>query len=107
MNSVKLLGNVGADVNTFQFEKGKKVSFSFATTETYTNKENQEVKTTQWHRIIALGKVAENCEKIVSKGKFLNVEGKITYRTYQNSNQQNVTITEIVALSVAEYSKAN
>ncbi len=105
MNTVKLIGNVGADVNILAFENSKKASFSVATTEAYTNKENVEVKNTAWHKVVAWGKVADACEELISKGKLVSVEGKISYRTYKNSQDQTVNLTEIFAYKVEEYIK--
>jgi single-strand DNA-binding protein len=103
MNTVKLIGNVGTDVNVLTFDNGKKVSFSLATTDTYTDKNNQPVKNTAWHQVIAWGKIAEACERLVSKGKLMSIEGKIQYRNYTNSQNQKVYITEIQAFKVEEY----
>jgi len=103
MNSVKLIGNVGAEVNVMNFESGKKASFSLATTDTYTDKNNQEVKNTAWHNVIAWGKIAETCETLFSKGKRVSIEGKINYRNYTNSQNQKVYVTEIQAFKVEEY----
>jgi single-strand DNA-binding protein len=105
MNTVKLIGHVGADVNIMAFEKSKKASFSVATTDTYKNKENQEVKNTAWHKVVAWGKTADACEELISKGKLITVEGKIVYRTYTNSQNQTVNLTEIQAFKVEEYIK--
>jgi single-strand DNA-binding protein len=103
MNSVKLIGNVGAQVNIMNFEKSKKASFNLATTESFKDRNNQDVKTTAWHNIIAWGKLAEVCETLVSKGKSVSVEGKLVYRNYTNSQNQKVYITEIQAYKVEEY----
>jgi len=102
MNSVKLIGNVGREVNVMEFENGKKASFSLATNETYTNRNQEEVTNTAWHNVVAWGKVAQQCEQMLSKGKFIQVEGKLSYREYQNKENQTVKITEIVALKVEE-----
>lgn len=102
MNTVKLIGNVGNEVNVLDFENGKKASFSLATTESYTNKNNEEVKTTAWHNVVAWGKVAEVCANLVSKGKLVSVEGKLNYRNYVNKENKTVYVTEIVAFKVSE-----
>jgi single-strand DNA-binding protein len=102
MNTVKLIGNVGAEVNIMNFDKSKKASFSLATTDAYTDKNKQEVKTTAWHNVIAWGKTAELCESLITKGKRIQVEGKIVYRNYTNSQNQKVYITEIQAFKVEE-----
>jgi single-strand DNA-binding protein len=102
MNLVRLTGNAGQDVTMKVFENGKMAQFKLATSETYLNKNQEEVKTTQWHTIVAWGKTAEACEQVVTKGKLLQVEGKITYRQYVNKENQTVYITEIVAFNVQE-----
>jgi single-strand DNA-binding protein len=101
MNTIKLFGNVGTDLNVLTFDNGKKVSFSLSTTDTYTDKNNQPVKNTAWHQI-AWGKIAEAFEQLVSKGKLMSIEGKIQYQNYTNSQNQKVHITEIRAFKVKE-----
>ena len=44
MNSVKLIGNVGREINVKEFEGGKMLTFSLATDEGYVNKTKEEVK---------------------------------------------------------------
>lgn len=105
MNTVKLIGNVGSDVNVLSFENGKKASFSLATTESYTNKNNQEVKNTAWHNVVAWGKIAEICQDLVSKGKLVSIEGKLNYRNYVNKEEKTVYVTEIIAYKVSEVEK--
>jgi single-strand DNA-binding protein len=102
MNTVKLIGNVGNEVNVLSFDNGKKASFSLATNETYTNKKNEEVKNTTWHNIVAWGKVAEVCADLVSKGKLVSVEGKLNYRNYVSKENKTVYVTEIIAYKVTE-----
>jgi single-strand DNA-binding protein len=102
MNSVKLVGNVGREVNVREFEGGKVATFSVATSETYLNRNQEEVTSTAWHTVVAWGKLAQQCEQLLSKGKFVSVEGKINYRQYQNREDQTVRVTEIVAYKVEE-----
>ncbi|MBK9932705.1 MAG: single-stranded DNA-binding protein [Cytophagaceae bacterium] len=103
MNAVKLIGNVGQDVNVMNFENGKKASFSLATNESYKDKNNQEVKNTTWHNVIAWGKTADVCQSLLSKGKLVQIEGKISYRQYINAQNFKVNVTEIVAFKVEEF----
>jgi single-strand DNA-binding protein len=101
MNTVTLIGNAGNNIEIFKFEKSKKASFSLATNEKF--KQNNEEKTvTSWHNVIAWGKIAEQCETLISKGKFVKVEGKLVYRNYTNKDNQKVYITEIQAYKVEE-----
>ena len=102
MNTVKLIGNVGNEVNVLSFDNGKKASFSLATNETYTNKKNVEVKNTTWHNVVAWGKVAEVCADLLSKGKLVSIEGKLEYRNYINKENKTVYVTEIISYKVTD-----
>ncbi len=102
MNTVKLIGNVGREINLREFENGKMASFSIATNESYLNKNQEEVTTTTWHNVVAWGKLAKQAEQLLTKGKFVSIEGKINYRQYLNKENQNVRITEIVAFKIEE-----
>jgi single-strand DNA-binding protein len=106
MNSVKLIGNVGIEINVKEFEGGRAVSFSLATNETYINKNKEEVKSTAWHSVIAWGALAQKCETMLEKGKMISVEGRLSYRQYVNKDNQNVKTVEIVAFKVEEITRA-
>ena len=58
--------------------------------------EKEKIETTQWHNIVAWGKTAELIQKYVEKGKEIAVEGKLTYRTYEDKEGVKRSITEIV-----------
>lgn len=107
MNKVSLTGNVGKEVTARNFENGKLASFTMATNETYINKNNEEVTNTTWHNLVAFGKVAEVCERMVAKGKLLSVEGKLNYRSYKNKEDKMVYVTEIQIYKVEEVAKAS
>lgn len=102
MNTVKLIGNVGNAVNVLNFENSKKASFSVATKESYTNRNNEPVTNTTWHKVTAWGKVAAYCEKAITKGKLVEIEGKLNYSTYVNKDNQTVHVTEIIAHKITE-----
>lgn len=95
-NNVRLIGRVGNNPETKTFDNGMKVSFSLATSDFYYNDKNEKVENTQWHNIIAWGKTAELIQKYVEKGKEIAVEGKITYRTYDDKDGIKRNITEII-----------
>ncbi len=102
MNKVTLIGNVGKELITKNFTNGKLASFTLATNEKYMSKENKEVSNTTWHNLVAFGKVADVCERMISKGKLVSIEGKLNYRSYQNKENQTVYITEIQVYKVEE-----
>jgi single-strand DNA-binding protein len=106
MNSVRLIGNVGKTAQIKETPNSKIATFSLATNETYTNQNNEEIRNTTWHNVVAWGKLAEECEGLIVKGKFVNIEGKLNTRSYKNKSDQTVYVTEVVALKVNEVQAA-
>ena len=95
-NSVQLVGRVGNTPETKTFDNVTKVTLSLATSDFYYNDKKEKIETTQWHNIVAWGKTAELIQKYVEKGKEIAVEGKLTYRTYEDKEGVKRSITEIV-----------
>ena len=85
LNKVLLIGHLGDDVKMHYFEGGNCIGrFSLATNEVYTNKTTGEkITSTEWHNLVVRNKAAEICEKYLSKGDKIYVEGKIKSRQYQ------------------------
>lgn len=94
-NKVTLIGHTGKEVEIVNFEKGKIAKVSLATNDYYTNSLGERVEETQWHNLVFNGKLADIMEKYVQKGKEIAVEGKLTYRTYDDKDGQKRYITEI------------
>ena len=96
-NRVSLIGYVGQnpDVRTFESNR-KKASFSLATNEYYTNEKGERVESTEWHNLVAWGKLADVVEKYVEKGREIVAEGKITYRSYDDKEGNKRYVTEIL-----------
>lgn len=108
MNTLLLIGNVGNDVKVKTFENGNiTASVSLATNETYTNHAGEKLEETQWHNVVAFGKTAEYLQKNVKKGDSLAVEGRIKYRSYENTENVKVWVTEIFAKKITHFSKSN
>ena len=83
-NKVTLIGRTGKDVETVKFENGKIAKVSLATSDHYTNALGEKVEETQWHNLVANGKLADIMEKYVEKGKEIAVEGKVIYRNWDD-----------------------
>ncbi len=94
-NKVTLIGRTGKEVETVNFENGMLAKVSLATSDHYTNAKGEKVEETQWHNLVAFGKTAEIMQKYVEKGHEIAVEGKITYRNYDDKDGQKRYITEI------------
>ena len=95
-NKVQLIGNLGGKPEVKTTESGKKLAtFSVATSESYRNAKGEKVTETQWHRVIAWGKVAEIAEKYLDKGKEVAIEGKLINRSYTDKEGTKKYITEV------------
>lgn len=94
-NKVTLIGRTGKDVETIELENGLIAKVSLATSDFYKNSKGEKIEETQWHNLVAFGKTAEIMSKFVEKGNEIVVEGKITYRNYDDKEGNKRTITEI------------
>lgn len=95
-NKVQLIGNLGNAPEVKTLESGKKMArFSVATSENYRNARGEKVTETQWHNLVAWGKLAEIAEKYLSKGKEVAIEGKLINRSYNDKDGNKKYITEI------------
>ncbi len=96
INKVILIGHLGDEVKMNYFEGGNSLGrFPIATNESYTNRQTGErVTTTEWHNIVVRNKLAETCEKYLSKGDKVYVEGRIKTRQWEQEGQKRYT-TEI------------
>ena len=95
-NKVTLIGHTGKEVEVFNFENGtKKATVSLATSDYYINAAGERVEETQWHNLVAFGKVVDILEKYVPKGKEIAIEGKLTYRSYDDKDGTKRFVTEI------------
>ncbi len=96
-NKVQLIGNLGGKPEVKNTEGGKKVAtFSMATNEIYRNAQGEKVTETQWHRLVAWGKIADRVEKYLDKGKEVAIEGKLLNRSYTDKDGTKKYISEIL-----------
>ena len=71
MNKVVLMGRLGGNPVSSATKSGKRIAtFNIATNEYYKNENGEKVKRTDWHKVVATGKTAEACEKMLNKGSF-------------------------------------
>lgn len=97
LNKVMLIGHLGDEVKMHYFEGGGCVGrFPLATNETYVNKQNNErITNTDWHNIVVRNKGAEICEKYLSKGDKVYIEGRLKTRKWQDEKGNDRYATEI------------
>ena len=97
LNKVMLIGHLGDDVKIHFFEGGGCIGrFPIATNEVYTNKTSGEkVTNTDWHNVVLRNKAAEICEKYLSKGDKIYIEGRLKTRKGQDQDKKDRYTTEI------------
>ena len=97
LNKVMLIGNLGDDVKMHYFEGGGCIGrFPIATSETYTSKQtNERITNTEWHNIVVRNKGAEICEKYLSKGDKVYIEGRLKTRKWTDDKGNDRYSTEI------------
>ena len=98
LNKAMLIGHLGDEVKMHYFEGGNSLGrFPVATNESYTSKQTGErITSTEWHNIVVRNKLAEICEKYLSKGDRVYVEGRIKTRQWEQDGIKRYT-TEIHA----------
>lgn len=105
VNKVILIGHLGDEIKMHYFEGGNAIGrFPIATNESYTNKQTGEkVTTTDWHNIVVKNKLAEICEKYLTKGDKVYCEGKLKNKHWEQEGVKRyateVHVTEMTFLS--------
>ena len=97
LNKVMLIGHLGDDVKMHYFDGGGSIGrFPLATNESYLNKSTGEkINSTEWHNIVVRNKAAEICEKYLSKGDKIYIEGRIKTRKWTGEDGNDRYSTEI------------
>jgi single-strand DNA-binding protein len=97
LNKVQLIGNVGQEPDIRFTQDGKPIAnLSIATSDTWNDKQGQKQEKTEWHRVVAFGKLAEIIQQYVKKGSKLFVEGKLQTRKWTDKEGQDKYTTEII-----------
>jgi single-strand DNA-binding protein len=103
LNKVMLIGRLGGKPELrYLPQKERAVArFSLATNERLFNPvTNESSVRVEWHRIIAWGKLAEFCEKFLTQGKQIYLEGKLRTRSWQDRDGNKRSTTEIEAQNI-------
>ncbi len=97
VNKVILVGRLGADPEVRYTPGGAAVAnFRMATSENWT-KDGERQERTEWHKIVAFGKLGEICGEYLAKGKQVYIEGRIQTRSWEDKDGNKRWMTEIVA----------
>ena len=96
LNKVMLIGRLGRDPELRYTPSGQAYAkFSMATDETWTDKNGEKKTKTEWHNIVAWGKLSEICNQFLKKGRLVYVEGRIQTRQWEDNTGAKRQITEI------------
>jgi len=100
INKVIVIGNLGANpvIRTLPKSGQNVANFSLATTERFTDRNGDRQERTEWHRVVAFGRIADSCQQFLSKGRQVYVEGRLSTRQYEAKDGTGKRYrTEIVA----------
>jgi len=98
VNKVILIGNLGKDPEVRYSQAGAAIaSFNVATTETWKKQDGTKEELTEWHRIVAFGRLGEICGEYLAKGSKVFIEGRLQTRKWEDKDGNPKYTTEIVA----------
>lgn len=97
INKITLIGNIGKDPELRVMQNGTSVTtFSLATTDEWKDKQGETVESTEWHRIVVYGKLAEIAKEYCKKGNQVYIEGQLKVRRWQDENGNEQKTPEII-----------
>jgi len=101
INKAILIGNLGADPEMKYTASGTPLcTFRIATSEVFNDREGNQQERTEWHRVVAWGKLGEICGQYLSKGRQVYIEGSIRTRSWDDKDGNRRYMTEINARDV-------
>lgn len=97
-NNVRLIGHVGQNPKLVSAgEQNSVVSMTIATNDIYKDNQGNKATRTEWHNIVAFGRIANLIMQYTKKGDHIMLEGRLQTRQYVNKEQQQRYVTEIIA----------
>ena len=99
MNKVILIGNLASDPEAFTTQSGiSRSTFRIAVQRRFANA--QGVREADFFTIVAWRQTADFCNRYLTKGRKVAVEGSIQNRSYDAQDSSKRTVTEIIADSI-------
>lgn len=101
LNKAMIIGRLGQDPDVRYTQSNTAVAnLSVATSERYKDKQGEWKENTEWHRVVAWGRLAEICQEYLKKGSQVYIEGPIQTRKWEDKEGQTRYSTEIKALTM-------
>ncbi len=98
LNKVMLIGNMGNDPEMRFTPNGNPVtSFRIATNRIYTTAEGERKQETDWFNIVTWNKLAEQCNRSLTKGRLVYVEGRLRTHSWDGPDGQKRYRTDVIA----------
>ena len=98
INRITITGNLGSEPEMRFTPNGRPAtSFRVATNWRYTTPEGERKEETEWFSVVTWGKLAEQCNQFLNKGRLVYVEGRLRLRTWEGQDGQKRAKNEIVA----------
>ncbi len=97
LNKVILIGNLTRDPELRYTPAGTAVcTMGLATNRSWTTQTGETKEETEFHRIVAWNKLAELCAQLLTKGRKVYVEGRLSTHSWTGQDGNQRTTTEIV-----------
>jgi len=101
LNKAMIIGRLGQDPEVRYTQSNTAVAtLSVATNERYKDSNGEWQERTEWHRVVAWGRLAEICQQYLKKGSQVYIEGPIQTRQWEDREGQKRYTTEIKALTM-------
>ena len=97
LNRVQLIGRLGRDPEVRNTASSVVANFSLATSERFKDRDGNQQEKTEWHKVVAWGKLAELARDYLTSGREVYVEGSIESREYTDKEGNKRTSYEIKA----------
>ncbi len=102
LNKIIVIGNLGGEPEMRFTPSGRPVtSFNVATNHRYTTAEGERREETEWFNVVTWGKLAEQCNQFLNKGRLVYVEGRLHSHSWDGQDGQKHFRNEIIANSVS------
>ena len=102
VNKIIIIGNLGGEPEMRFAPNGRPVtSFSVATNHRYTTAEGEPKEETEWFTVVTWGKLAEQCNQFLNKGRLVYVEGRLHSHSWDSQDGQKHFRNEIIANRVS------
>lgn len=101
LNKAMIIGRLGRDPEIRYTNSGSAVAnFSIATSESWKDKSGNKQEKTEWHNIVAWGRLADFAQNHLEKGKLIYVEGRLQTSDWMDKQNVKHYKTEVIAHTI-------